>query len=374
MLKKILLIIQKKILDYGYSGVSDHKDTELLRKVFLINLFGLVGITFLGLLGIVALFQHNYLLSASLLAVTLLYYLNHFILKKTLNYNLASKIILYPLGLLFVYLVYTGGVNNTGIIWIFLYPSVVLFLSGFKRGLIHIFFFLLTVLFVLFFSDTINSTAVYSAELASRSVYAFIVVSFLAAFHEYSRMHASEKMQLYRDELELAVRQDVLTKLNNRRGIYEKLEQERTRTKRNKHSYSVMICDIDHFKLINDKFGHEAGDIVLKKIADRFKETIREQDVVARWGGEEFLFLFPDTDFKGAYIISEKIRKHIEKHDIIWQKYSISVTISLGIFEVDQTNHIDISIKQADEFLYMAKSQGRNKTLPKSRTMSLSEN
>ncbi len=356
--------LKKTFLDYCYSGVQDSKNTELIRRVFLVNIFGLVGIAMTTPLGLLALYHGSYSLSGVLLLLSFLYLLNHFLLKKTLNCDLVSSICSIPLGLLFVYLTHTGGVNNTGPFWLYIFPAVALFLHGFKKGLIYIFTFLSIVVFVFYFPDLIQSPALYNQEYKLRLILSFLVVTFLSACYEYSRMHAFNKMHVLRKELELAAKIDPLTNLYNRRGIFEKIEYEYIRSKRSETKFTIIICDIDYFKKINDEYGHDCGDYVLSELSKLFKNLTREQDSIARWGGEEFLLLLPETGLPGAYVVGEKIRKSVQHAIIKYDNIEISITLSFGLVEVDSDHDIDISIKQADEYLYQAKIQGRNMVLP----------
>lgn len=117
---------------------------------------------------------------------------------------------------------------------------------------------------------------------------------------------------------------------------------------------SIALFDIDHFKAINDTYGHTAGDEILTEVAAHMKSNIRESDILCRWGGEEFLLVMPEEH---AFIVSEKIRKQIEKN---YMNSRTAITISAGIAQFDVTiNKLEL-IKRADQALYIAKNQGRN--------------
>jgi diguanylate cyclase (GGDEF)-like protein/PAS domain S-box-containing protein len=164
------------------------------------------------------------------------------------------------------------------------------------------------------------------------------------------------------EQLEILSRTDPLTGLLNRRAFDEILESEFSRYKRNRDVYSLLILDIDHFKLINDKYGHPTGDVVLKSISNSCKTNLRAHDNVARYGGEEFCVLLPSTNALTAYEIAEKLRKIISNTSIPSENGGIRFTVSVGVSEVynSDINHSDI-LDRADENLYKAKKTGRNR-------------
>jgi len=167
-------------------------------------------------------------------------------------------------------------------------------------------------------------------------------------------------------KLEISVRTDPLTDLPNRRGLAEKLEYEKIRFDRSQNPFTIIIGDIDHFKNINDTYGHDAGDFVLKHIALMLKDNSRKQDVVSRWGGEEFIILLPETDLENGAILAEKLRSRIESEVFRYEKQTLPVTISFGLSVYNRKGlSTDEVIKQADECLYEAKNTGRNKVIYK---------
>jgi diguanylate cyclase (GGDEF)-like protein/PAS domain S-box-containing protein len=163
-------------------------------------------------------------------------------------------------------------------------------------------------------------------------------------------------------KLEVSVRTDPLTDLPNRRGLAEKLEYEKIRYDRSQKPFTLIIGDIDHFKNINDTFGHDAGDHILTSIARILKESSRKQDVVSRWGGEEFIILLPETNLENGAILAEKLRLKIENESFTHDGKPIPVTISFGLSVYNKKGlKIDEVVKQADQCLYEAKNGGRNR-------------
>jgi diguanylate cyclase (GGDEF)-like protein len=122
---------------------------------------------------------------------------------------------------------------------------------------------------------------------------------------------------------------------------------------------------VDHFKKINDQYGHNAGDVVLIELAKIFSKNIRDQDCVARWGGEEFLFILPQTLAKNAHVFAAKILDKLQGHLVAYQGKEIGVTVSMGIAQFSDNQSIDEIINNADKYLYQAKNSGRNQIFPK---------
>ncbi len=161
----------------------------------------------------------------------------------------------------------------------------------------------------------------------------------------------------YEEKLEKLATYDSLTGLYNRYMIEEFLTKEIEKSKRHNVPLSVIMCDIDDFKKINDTYGHIEGDKVLKEVADIMNRNIRKSDAIGRWGGEEFIIVAPYTDKNGALRLAEKLRSIIERTDINGK----SVTISCGIAEFRFHEKKKDLIKRVDEALYIAKNRGKNR-------------
>lgn len=177
---------------------------------------------------------------------------------------------------------------------------------------------------------------------------------------EERRKKAQKELEEANKRLSKLARTDPLTGLSNRRDVYEKVEYEIKRFERNKESFAIVIGDIDDFKDVNDNLGHDAGDFVLFSLANQIRSMLRKQDVVGRWGGEEFIMMLPNTHLNGAKIITEKIRKAIEEEIIHYHDKEISITITFGIAIFDEMQPMDDCIKKADIALYEGKKKGKN--------------
>ncbi len=156
---------------------------------------------------------------------------------------------------------------------------------------------------------------------------------------------------------------DWLTRILNRRFGMRRLREEFSRSLRHGLALSVILLDIDHFKRINDTYGHAAGDAVLKEVANQLKKNIRSGEAVCRYGGEEFMILAPGNDLHDGSILCERIRKLIEKTVVRWAGQELQVTVSLGVatWPVIPASVVNEIVSAADEALYFAKEAGRNR-------------
>ncbi len=161
-------------------------------------------------------------------------------------------------------------------------------------------------------------------------------------------------------KLELLAIKDFLTKLSNRRNFLKKAKMEKNRFQRTHNCFSIIMLDIDRFKHVNDTYSHECGDNVLIGISRILEKSLRSHDIVARWGGEEFICLLPGTDRNGAKNVAEKIRTKIGTSAFQCNDDTVFVTATLGICLYDGSCSLDTCINRADEALYKGKRQGRN--------------
>ena len=161
-------------------------------------------------------------------------------------------------------------------------------------------------------------------------------------------------------ELELLAHTDALTGLYNRRKMQELLERQTALFSRNRSTFTLIFVDIDHFKKFNDTYGHSCGDYVLSEAASLMKKNLRQGDVLARWGGEEFLIMLPDTDINGARIVAEKVRKAIASKHFSLAGENFFVTMTFGLAQHQIGSSIENSLTQADKTLYEGKEAGRN--------------
>lgn len=346
------------------SKISRIKDKEF-QQSNVISLFALVGMSITALMGFISLLNKNFALAISLFFASFIYFIGYYAYKKFNNLRLSSAIVLYSLYILMFYLVYTGGVENTGPLWIFIVAPVSVFVHGLKRGLIDIAFFVATTSIIMFIPTDLIAHAAYSTEFKLRLLYSFLTVTFLSALYEHSRENSYKQALELSEKYQKLAHLDPLTQLSNRRDALYILKREQARIMRTKEPLSIILCDVDYFKKVNDQFGHNAGDAVLIELGEIFTDSIREQDCVARWGGEEFLFILPQTEAKSANIFAEKIQEKLQSHLVSYKNNKINVKVSMGIEQFKDNQTIDEAINNADKHLYQAKNLGRNQIFPK---------
>ncbi len=168
-------------------------------------------------------------------------------------------------------------------------------------------------------------------------------------------------MRRYQRRISALATTDALTALPNRRGFELLANQALQEARRNNSPLNALLIDIDHFKTINDTYGHLAGDEVLRNFAQHLRADMRQSDIICRWGGEEFILIFKDTDSANAQLLAEKIRLQTEQRRYPFAGVNLHATISLGLTQLRDDDSLDSLIGRADRALYRAKESGRNR-------------
>lgn len=178
-----------------------------------------------------------------------------------------------------------------------------------------------------------------------------------------SRVKSALRFKAQQDKLTEMASRDGLTGLFNHALLIDLFEKELLKAKRNKSSLTFIMMDIDYFKKVNDNYGHLAGDLILKQVAEILTNSVRSSDIASRYGGEEFGLVLPETNVSNACLVGEKIRSAVEENHFDIGNESIQITISIGIYSKEPEESIDSKemIKRADEALYKAKTNGRNR-------------
>ncbi|SDD91216.1 GGDEF domain-containing response regulator [Desulfuromonas thiophila] len=173
------------------------------------------------------------------------------------------------------------------------------------------------------------------------------------------------RLSLAYRELEASSNSDFLTGAFNRRYLLKMAELERHRWRRHERPFSLLLFDIDHFKQVNDRFGHIAGDRALRHLVRLFQAQFRQEDIFARIGGEEFAALLPETDLSGARELAERLCHLLPRHPVLLDQQPVALQVSIGVAQVDGTlcPSIEQLLEQADRALYQAKRQGRNQVV-----------
>ncbi|MEQ8174505.1 MAG: diguanylate cyclase [Syntrophomonadaceae bacterium] len=170
----------------------------------------------------------------------------------------------------------------------------------------------------------------------------------------------NNELNILLEKLEVMASIDPLTGIFNRREAVNRMNEEISRYKRNNKEFCILMVDIDNFKNVNDTYGHEIGDCVIKHVVEVTRTHLRQHDMVSRWGGEEFLILLPETNALGAHSAAEKIRSCIEESSVEVRDISISVTVTIGGTEFNPDIDLDANINQADQALYEGKNKSKN--------------
>ena len=186
-----------------------------------------------------------------------------------------------------------------------------------------------------------------------------------------ARLHVGQRILQLQDGLMVASAElffrathDSLTGIATRDVILDALRRESSRQQRDGGSFGIVLLDVDHFKSVNDTYGHLSGDAVLQEVVRRVSSTVRSYDTVGRYGGEEFLIVAPSSGAEGVLRLSERIRLAVEEKSISTDAGEISVTVSLGLAVSSETSPLDLKmlLTAADEALYRAKAEGRNRS------------
>ena len=194
-------------------------------------------------------------------------------------------------------------------------------------------------------------------------VISILVLSFFGYFFELSTSTAEASLVKANQKLMNLATTDPVTNLLNRRNMMVRIEQEKDRLDRGGKPFSLVMVDIDNFKQINDEYGHDGGDFVLVMLAQMVSVSLRKQDQVARWGGDEFLIFLPETNLDGGRIVAEKIRSRILRSPFVYREMDIPVTLTFGVGNCDEHIGIGSCIRKADQALYQGKQAGKNRVV-----------
>lgn len=207
--------------------------------------------------------------------------------------------------------------------------------------------------------QTIDTTLLASLQIQAIAVVLIAQLISVMMWHQYTRT------VLLQRQLEFLAERDTLTGLYNRRKFMQLAEQALGRAARTPGSTCVLMVDLDFFKRVNDQHGHPVGDLVLREVASRLAAHVRNTDILARMGGEEFIVLLPDTDRAGALTLAEKLRVAVRDHPLELPGLQVAMTASLGVtgLPAHQKAPLDSLYATADQALYAAKQQGRDQVV-----------
>ena len=279
-------------------------------------------------------------------------------LKTAQKIDQAAFIGTTSLFLFFVSFVYLNQNDSFGLIWTIFFPIIALTINTTHRGLIFSLLFLMATSFISFQGIGEWQDGLWDLKSCLRLNIALSMIILIMYIHEVAMDKAQKYEQDSLSVLEKLSLNDALTGIANRRRINNLLDNEYERAQRYQTPFSIVLFDIDHFKKINDTYGHLMGDNTLKKLSKLVNETIRKTEIVGRWGGEEFILILPETNINSGFLVAEKIRKIISKTK--FKDLGDRLTCSFGVSEYQQGITLDELIEQADQALYKAKENGRN--------------
>ncbi|MBU0719935.1 GGDEF domain-containing protein [bacterium] len=356
--------MRKALLNFFIADYADLNNFEL-RKVILTNAFLAMSFLIMLLFAYLNLFHYKNLslgiidiLGAALSLASLIDYRLH---------NNTERAVFFGTLILFVFLLSFSIFNQNnsfGLIWTIFFPIFAITLNGHRKGFLYSLLF-----YVILFTFAYNGIGVWEeGEWDSRSFLRLFIASsvlvYVVMLNEIAQKESSDLIrqkdeieQRHIKELERLSTVDALTSLYNRRKIDDILSLELSRAKRYERALSVCIFDIDDFKNINDKFGHVIGDEILIELSDLVHGSIRKSDFLGRWGGEEFIIIFPETSIGMASSLANKIKNIINTND--FEKVP-RVTCSFGLSEYTEDDTINSIVSKADKALYEAKKSGKN--------------
>ncbi|WP_226664304.1 GGDEF domain-containing protein [Microbulbifer aggregans] len=337
---------------------------ELRRRIQASGYMLIFALAITGAMGVIALMTPDVFLASTLFAVAgviLLAYIGVNIAGPSRKTPVLVGILLL---VLYFYLLMSGGVNNTGLMWAVMLVPGFINLYGYKWGTVTLAGIGGATALVLFYPDFPGLAAEYDTAHRARFLAVFGALTALTAILDSSRHQTQQMLHTLTAELENHASTDALTGLANRREAYRAIDELERRNHELAGRYTVLIGDLDGFKTINDTYGHSFGDRVLQDVAKILQENTRADDIVARWGGEEFLVLLPNTDVPGGGVLAEKLRKKVEALSDAYDK-PVQVSISFGVAEgnAGATSGHNNMLAEADARMYRAKNSGRNQVV-----------
>ena len=262
---------------------------------------------------------------------------------------------------LFTYLAIHAVEDGSAIIWLFAYPPIIFYISESRVGVLACSGGFAAV--ILLFSP-LGDLLFEPPHSASFRITMVAVLGFeMVTCYILDQSRRRSKLGLLKlvAEFWYAAKHDALTSLANRREALEQFVIEYQRFLRNARSFSVLLMDIDLFKSVNDNYGHHVGDELITLVARTLREQCRKVDTLARWGGEEYLVLLPETTTEEAMSSANRIREAFSVRSVSTEQGQVQATISVGVASIRGSESIDRLLQRADEALYRAKSEGRNR-------------
>ena len=341
------------------------KGSEQLRRIGLPTLYSYIALFLLIAFAVESFVHHRNEYGIALLVFAGLTIFANIYLRISGNRHAANTFIVILYGLLCLFLLFTGGAAGTGPIWYCVFPLLALFVQRLWAGTLSVLTLFIVTIILLWHPIGGFDPSVYSQEFKERFLAVYLTVSVMTFLYAFLRTSTEMLMDNLNKDLKDMADTDELTRLANRRRMKEVLYREVSRVRRTHGTFSLIILDLDNFKTLNDDYGHDCGDAVLRNAPGTIHSVLRSQDVCARWGGEEFLIMLPATELKGSVLVAERLRTAFEKSRVKFGDLELTVTASLGLSEFKFDSELDKCLQTADRNLYIAKATGRNRVVAK---------
>jgi diguanylate cyclase (GGDEF)-like protein len=327
------------------------------------RLYSFLGFSCFGCIALSFFSYINYINNDSVIFLTVFVTLLIFLANLILFYffkclELSCNVISLSIVIFCLVLVYQGGIDNTALYWTFPFPLVLFAMLGYLYGSITNGIVFVSMLIMLNNQELL--IAHYSDSEVIRFLSSFFVINILSFINEYFREHSHSAMTNINITKEQQANTDILTNLPNRRFIDAVFIPASKAKLPNRFPMVLVMADVDYFKSFNDNYGHQTGDLILEKLARTMEQSIRDEDIVSRVGGEEFLIVFSNTDYNTGKKIAEKIRSAVSEMRLSHETKELKITMSFGVAIAHSYNEIESKLKEADEKLYQAKNSGRN--------------
>lgn len=276
------------------------------------------------------------------------------------NRENVSRFVL-TLTLIAGYFYLLGGASDvTGLMWCLTILPVIIGSYGHRYGaMILVALFILSVLFVSGFGLPLEAPD-YDLATCVRFLSAFLIISTFSVGMDITRVRGLDEFHDLSLRVDRIAHQDQLTQLPNRHDMERRLENKYQNYRLSGEPFAVLLADLDNFKFINDRYGHDTGDDVLHAVADALAAPLRGEDIVARWGGNEFMILLPTATSKSAVDIAERLRKAVANLEMEALGDQLRISLSMGVASIDKCTGIDDLISTAENGLYQAKHMGRD--------------
>lgn len=351
----------KDIYQYLLAPNEDLMDTKEYRRLILVRLIltltSLILLFFAALHGLI-LENANKTIALIDFTTALLTLYALFSLKSSKEIDKSALIGTISFLIFFISFIYINQNDSFGLIWVIFFPIFALTMNSTAKGLVFSLLFIFISSLMAFYGIGEWQDGYWDFKSFLRLSIALSIITLVMYIHEIAMEKVQEHEKDTLNFLEDLTLNDELTGIANRRHINSLLEIDYDKAKRYNTPFSVVLFDVDHFKNVNDTYGHLVGDEVLKDLASQINQSIRKTEMFGRWGGEEFILILSESTISSAYIVAEKIRKIISKTK--FKSIEGDLTCSFGIAEYQEGITIDQLVEHADKALYQAKDYGRN--------------